>query len=139
MPSDPSDDLLATRYGRRPRPARPWYRRPLPLAAAVLGALLVLAYGAWVAVWQSQGPASTVLQYSVLDDRTAQLRFAVSREPGTAVQCTVHALDASSAEVGLVRVDVPAGPERQVQRTVQLRTTSRAVTVQVESCAEVEG
>ncbi|WP_432535062.1 DUF4307 domain-containing protein [Kineococcus arenarius] len=139
MPSDTTDDLLATRYGRRPRPDRPWYRRPLPLAAAVLGAVLVLAYGVWVAVWQTQGPAYTVISHSVLDDSTAQLRFAVAREPGTAVQCTVHALDSSSAEVGLLRVDVPAGPEREVQQEVRLRTTSRAVTVQVESCATVDG
>ncbi|NAZ87224.1 DUF4307 domain-containing protein [Kineococcus indalonis] len=139
MPSDTTDDLLAARYGRRPRAARPWYRRPLPLAAAVLGALLVLAYGVWVAVAQSQGPSSTVIAHRVLDDRTAEVRVAIAREPGTAVTCAVHALDASSAEVGLVRVDVPAGEQREVQRTVRVRTTSRAVTVQVVSCAQAAG
>ncbi|MCI2238372.1 DUF4307 domain-containing protein [Paenibacillus sp. TRM 82003] len=139
MPSHTTDDLLAARYGRRPRPSRPWYRRPLPLAAAVLGAVLVLAYGAWVAVWQTQGPATTVIGYDVLGDRAVELRFSVARDPGTTVQCTVHALDASSAEVGLLRVDVPAGTEREVQRTVEIRTTSRAATALVESCSQVRG
>ena len=139
MPSETTDDLLAARYGRRPRAGRPWYRRPLPLAAAVLGALLVLAYGVWVAVAQSQGPSSTAIGHRVVDDRTVEVRFAVTREPGTAVTCTVHALDAGAAEVGLLRVDVPAGPEPEVQRTVQVRTTSRAVTAQVVSCARAPG
>ncbi|WP_337062104.1 DUF4307 domain-containing protein [Kineococcus sp. G2] len=139
MPSDTTDDLLAARYGRRPRPQRPWYRRPLPLAAAVVGALLVLAYGAWVAVWHTQGPATSVIGYDVLGEHAVELRFSVAREPGTAVQCTVHALDASSSEVGLLQVDVPASTEREVQRTVEIRTTSRAATALVESCAQVGG
>jgi hypothetical protein len=50
----------------------------------------------------------------------------------------VHALDDGSSEVGLLQVDVPASNERDVQESVQVRTTSRAVTVGVESCSTVE-
>ncbi|PRY15213.1 DUF4307 domain-containing protein [Kineococcus rhizosphaerae] len=135
-PLDP--DVLAARYGRRPpRSGPPWYRRPARLAAAVVGAALVLAYGVWLAVAQSQGPSYTEISHEVLDDRTAQIRFSVTRDPGTAVRCQVHALDDSSSEVGLLQVDVPASPERDVEETVQVRTTSRAVTVGVESCSAV--
>ncbi|MEZ0164618.1 DUF4307 domain-containing protein [Kineococcus sp. LSe6-4] len=131
-------DVLAQRYGRRPRVGRPWYRRPGPLAAAAVGGALVLAYGGWLAVAQSQGPSYTEISHRVIDDRTAQIRFSVTRPAGTQVRCQVHALDSSSSEVGLVQVDVPASEETSVQESVQVRTTSRAVTVGVESCSAVE-
>ena len=132
-------DLLAERYGRRPKDARPWYRRPVRLGLAVLGAVLVLAYGVWVAVAQTGGPSYTEIGHAIVDDTTAEIRFGVTREPGTAVRCTVRALDAGASEVGLLQVDVPASPERDVQETVRVRTTARAVTVGVESCTVVEG
>ncbi|GAB3467279.1 DUF4307 domain-containing protein [Kineococcus endophyticus] len=137
-PADVPPDVLAARYGRRPRPDRRWYRRPVRLAAAVVGGVLVLAYGAWLAVSQSQGPSFTEISHQVVDDRTAEIRFSVTRPAGTEVRCQVHALDASSSEVGLVQVDVPASSATDVQESVQVRTTSRAVTVGVESCSAVE-
>ncbi|GAA0294401.1 DUF4307 domain-containing protein [Kineococcus aurantiacus] len=137
-PGEVPADVLAARYGRRPpRTGRPWYRRPVRLAAAVLGAALLLAYGVWLSVDQSRGPSYTEISHRVLDDRIAEIRFSVTRPAGTAVRCQVHALDESSAEVGLLQVDVPASPETDVQQTVQVRTTSRAVTVGVESCSAV--
>ena len=138
-PRDVPPDLLAERYGRRARDGgTPWYRRPVHLGLAVLGAVLVLGYGVWVSVAQSQGPAYSEISHQILDDRTAEIRFSVTREPGTAVRCQVHALDEGSSEVGLLQVDIPASTERDVQESVQVRTTSRAVTVGVESCSAVE-
>ncbi|WP_432561116.1 DUF4307 domain-containing protein [Kineococcus sp. SYSU DK003] len=138
-PGEVPADVLAARYGRRPaRVGRPWYRRPVPLAAAVLGALLVLAYGVWLAVDQSRGPAYTEISHRIVDDRTAEIRFSVTRGAGVAVRCQVHALDDGSAEVGLLQVDIPASDDTEVQESVQVRTTSRAVTVGVESCSAVE-
>jgi hypothetical protein len=138
-PRDVSPDVLAERYGRRPRgTGTPWYRRPVRLGLAILGAVLVLAYGVWISVAQSQGPAYSEISHRIVDDRTAEIRFSVTREPGTAVRCQVHALDDSSSEVGLLQVDIPATVDRDVQESVQVRTTSRAVTVGVESCSAVE-
>lgn len=139
-PGTTAADALADRYGRRTGPAgRPWYRRPLPLAAAVLGAALVLAYGTWVSVAQSQGPAFTEIGHVIIDDGTAEVRFEVTRDEGQAVRCTVHGLDAGNAEVGVTSIDVPASGPRSVQETVQVRTTARAVTVQVEACVPLPG
>ncbi|WP_432523528.1 DUF4307 domain-containing protein [Kineococcus sp. SYSU DK006] len=138
-PRDVPPDVLAERYGRRSRTGAPWYRRPLPLAAAVLAGLLVLAYGAWVSVAQSRGPAFSEISHRVVDDRSALVRFSVTREPGTDVQCTVRALDADGAEVGVLQVPVPATPERDVQQEVEVTTTQRAVTAGVASCSAVEG
>ena len=133
-------DALADRYGRRTGAAgRPWYRRPVPLVAASLGAALVLAYGTWVAVAQSSGPAFTEIGHVIVDDRTAEVRFEVTRDEGQAVRCTVHGLDAGNAEVGVTSVDVPAAGPRSVQETVQVRTTARAVTVQVKACVPLDG
>lgn len=138
-PRDLPPDVLAQRYGRRPRrTGRRWYRSPVRLGAAIVGAVLVIAYGVWISVAQSSGAAYQEISHTIVDDRTAQIRFSVTREPGTAVRCQVHALDDGSSEVGLLQVDVPASNERDVQESVQVRTTSRAVTVGVESCSTVE-
>jgi hypothetical protein len=138
-PPDVPADVLAARYGRRPKRAgRPWYRQPVKLVAAIVGAALVLAYGVWLSIDQSRGPAYTEISHEVIDDSTAEIRFSVTRGAGVAVRCQVHALDDTSAEVGLVQVDFPASDDTEVQQTVQVRTTSRAVTVGVESCSAVE-
>jgi hypothetical protein len=98
----------------------------------------VLSYGVWLSVDQSQGPSYTEISHEILDDQTAQIRFSVTRGAGVAVRCQVHALDDSSSEVGLLQVDFPASDDTEVQQSVQVRTTSRAVTVGVESCSAVE-
>ncbi|MGI4895273.1 MAG: DUF4307 domain-containing protein [Janthinobacterium lividum] len=134
MDSDP----LAQRYGRPPGGARPWYRRPVLLGLSVLFALLVIGYGVWVSLAQSSGPSFTEIGHSVVDDSTAEIRFSVTREAGQAVRCTVHALDADSSEVGLLQVDVAASTsDADVQETAEVKTTARAVTVEVVSCALV--
>ncbi|WP_432546784.1 DUF4307 domain-containing protein [Kineococcus sp. SYSU DK004] len=131
-------DLLAERYGRRRPGARPWWRRPLPLAGAVLGALALLAWMAWAAVVQTRGPAATEVAHRVVDDSTAELRFAVTRDPGTAVTCAVSAANDRNTEVGLVEVQVPPGGGRTVELTTTVRTVERAVTVGVESCVAAD-
>ncbi|NAZ81741.1 DUF4307 domain-containing protein [Kineococcus sp. R8] len=130
-------DSLDERYGRR-HAGRPWWRRPVPLVAAVLLGVLVVAYGVWVAVVQSSGPSATEITHRVLDASSAEITFAVTREPGTAVRCTVQALDEASTEVGIAQVDVPAGPAATVQETTVVRTTARSVTVGVQGCVPLD-
>lgn len=141
MPDDArldAGDSLDERYGRR-HGGRPWWRRPGPLVAALLGGALLTAYFVWVAVAQSSGPSATEISYRIVDDTTAEIRYSVTRSPGTAVRCTVQALDDASTEVGLARVDIPAGTERDVEQTTDVRTTARAVTVGVQGCVQVGG
>jgi len=139
VPRPIDSDVLAARYGRKPaRRGRPWYRQPVKLVAAIVGAVLVLAYGVWLSIDLSRGPAYTEISHEIIDDSTAQIRFSVTRGAGVAVRCQVHALNDSSSEVGLLQVDIPASDETEVQQSVQVRTTSRAVTVGVESCSAVE-
>jgi len=106
--------------------------------AALLGAALLAAYFVWVAVAQSSGPSATEISHQVLDDSSAQITYAVTRSSGTAVRCTVQALDDASTEVGIAQVDVPAGPRGTVQETTVVRTTSRAVTVGVQGCVALD-
>ena len=131
--------LLAQRYGRRGPGQRPWWRRPLPVAALVVLGLLACAYGVWVAVATSAGPSWTDVSHEIRGDGSVRVTFAVTRPAGTAVSCPVHALDANSSEVGLARVDVPAGGAATAQETIVVRTTSRPVTAEVASCAAVDG
>lgn len=132
------EDSLDERYGRR-HGGRVWWRRPGPLVAAVLGGALLAAYFVWVAVAQSSGPSATEISHQVLSGSSAQVTYAVTRSAGTAVRCTVQALDDASTEVGIAQVDIPAGPQREVQETTVVRTTARAVTVGVQGCVQLGG
>ena len=133
-----SAERLAERYGRRPAAGR--WRRPLSLAAAVAAAVVVLAYLVWVALAGTAERADpTLIGYRVLDDSRTEARFTVAKDPGSTVRCTLQALDAAHAEVGVLDVDLgPTGADL-VQRTSVIRTTNRAVTAVVRSCQVLRG
>ena len=142
MPTPPPPGAAADldrRYGRG-RPREAWWRRPLPLAGAVLGGAAVLAWMVWVAVAGSAERAEpTVISYRVLDDTRIELHYTVAKDPGTTVRCTLQALDASHAEVGVLQEDLGPDGREQVGRTTVVRTTGRPVTAVVRSCEVVGG
>jgi hypothetical protein len=122
---------------------------PLPRPAPGTGkwwaiGLLGCAIGVALAVWF--GLAATVGQvswtdtgYEVIDDRTVEVRFEVHRQPGQAVTCTVRALDRGFGTVGTVEVSVPPSQRPSVSQAVLVRTTTRAVTGVVKTCAAASG
>ncbi len=122
------------RYGARPAspPAR---RRRLAVLAVVLGAVGV-AYAAWFAVSTAGAVSFTTTGYEHLDeDATLRVSFSVTRPAGSVAVCEVEALSSGAAQVGLRSVTVPASPETTVVVTADVRTSERAVTGQVSSCA----
>jgi len=80
-------------------------------------------------------PSWTNLGYRVIDDRTVEVTYLVSRPIGRDVTCAIGALDRSFATVGLVEVRVPSSDGSSVQLTTRVRTTARAVTGLVRSCS----
>ena len=114
--------------------------RPAPGAgkrwvAATIGILLGCALAVWFGLASTVGhPNWTVQGYRVVDDRTVDVTYLVSRPTGRDVTCVVRAMDRSFGTVGLVEVLVPASDSTSVQRTTRVRTTARAVTGVVKSC-----
>jgi Domain of unknown function (DUF4307) len=80
-------------------------------------------------------PSWTVVSYRVIDDRTVDVTYLVSRPTGRGVTCVIQALDRGFGTVGLIEAQVPASDASSVRRTTRVRTTTRAVTGVVRSCA----
>ena len=104
----------------------------------IVGCLAGAAVAVCVGLAATWGQVSWVdTGYRVVDDRTVEVRFDVHRPPGQRVTCTVRALDRGFGTVGTIEVTVPANDQRAVGMAVMLRTTTRAVTGQVKTCATV--
>jgi len=114
--------------------------RPAPGATkwwvvATIGILLGCGMAVWWGLASTVGrPSWTVLSYKVVDDRTVDVTYLVSRPTGRDVTCLVRALDKSFATVGLIEVRVPGSDASSVRRTTRVRTTTRAVTGVVKVC-----
>jgi hypothetical protein len=108
-------------------------------ALATIGILMGCAFAVWWGIASTAGhPTWDVLTYRVLNDRNVDVTYVVSRPAGRNVTCAIAALDRSFATVGLVQVQVQASDGSDgssVRRTTRVRTTARAVTGLVKSCA----
>jgi hypothetical protein len=97
--------------------------------------LLGSAMAVWWGLASTVGrPNWTLMGYHVIDDRSVDVTYVVSRPTGHDVTCTIKALDKGFATVGLIEVQVPASGTSSVKRTTTIRTTQRAVTGVVKSC-----
>ena len=125
---------LDDRYGRTPAVQR---RRWLAGFAAV-GIALGVGFSAWVGLSVGARPLRYQdLGYHVVDASATEVTFAVTfvRGPGApAAVCTLRALNAGHAEVGLkdVRVESTAAT---VTLTARVPTSEQAVTGLVKGCA----
>jgi len=116
-----------------PRPA------PGKARAWVLGSIAIVL-GSAIAVWFGLAstlgkPSWTTLSYHVVDDRTVDVTYLVSRPSDRNVSCVIRAMDKGFATVGLLGVDIPGSESRSVKLTTRIHTTTRAVTGVVKSCS----
>ena len=133
--------LLQDRYGRRSTPSR----RRLLSAGGALTLIAALVFIAWVTIFGRATVNWDDIGYHVVSDSQVEVTFDVNFSgPGsgsgsdadrpTAI-CTIHALNDLRTEVGLRDVSVQAGPGGRVRATVTLKTSERATTGLVKSCA----
>lgn len=111
--------------------------------AWVLGSLAVAA-GVAIAVWfgLSASLGHVTWQntgYKVRSDRLVTVAYQVHRSPGRPVVCTIRALDVRHGTVGTTQDRIPAGPQADVNRRVQVHTTTTAVTGTVDTCEYAGG
>jgi Domain of unknown function (DUF4307) len=105
---------------------------------ATVAILLGCAMAVWFGLASTVGKASwTTMSYRVIDDRTVDVTYRVSRPAGSTVTCLVSAMDRGFATVGQVEVRVPGSQTSSVERTTRIRTTTRAVTGVVKSCSVI--
>ena len=121
--------------GRYGAPAAPWRRRAL-LVVGLVAAAVALAWLVWASLAAASRATADTQGYEVVDDATVLVTFSVVKGADDRVACTVEALSAGSAQVGLAVVDV--GPEDGATsvHTVTLRTQERAVTGRVRECTD---
>ena len=101
-----------------------------------IGILLGCALAVWFGLASTVGkPSWTDLGYHVIDDRTVDVTYLVSRPIGRDVTCAIRAMDQGFGTVGLVEVHIPGSDTSSVKRTTRVRTTTRAVTGVVRSCS----
>jgi hypothetical protein len=106
-----------------------------------VGALL--AVGVAGAVWVGLKPGTETLTwsdvgYSVRGPEQIDVTFEVVKDPDVTARCTVQALSAAYAEVGVVTVTVGPADARAVRHTVPVATQELAVTGVVDRCEPVE-
>lgn len=116
----------------RPDPRTPAGRRALLGGLAVALAVVAVAWYGWRTTAGQVVP--TVTAYSVTSDSTTRVEYDLVRPAGVAVTCRVSALDGRKGRVGTVVDEVPTGEGHVVHRSVEIRTSARAVTGLVESC-----
>ncbi|MBP6995587.1 MAG: DUF4307 domain-containing protein [Phycicoccus sp.] len=113
--------------------------RPAPGTARwwVIGGVAVsvmVAVIVWLGLQRVGSLTPEVVGYRVDSDAVTWIDYQVNRPEGTAVTCTLTALDETFGRAGTATDEVPAG-EGWVRRQVAIRTTHRAVTAVVDSCA----
>jgi hypothetical protein len=118
---------------------------PIPRPAAgtarwwvvgTIGILLGCALAVWFGLASTLGkPSWTDMGYHVIDDKSVDVTYVVSRPVGRNVTCAIRAMDKGFGTVGLVDVHIPASQTSSVQRTTRVRTTNRAVTGVVSFCS----
>lgn len=103
-----------------------------------LGCLAAVGVIVWWGIVSTVGSVRPeVTGYVVQSDTSIVVEYDLHRPEGTAVVCRITALDGGRNRVGTVEDAVPATGPASVHRTVQLRTSVRAVTGVVDSCTRV--
>ncbi|GAA1797170.1 MAG: DUF4307 domain-containing protein [Actinobacteria bacterium] len=113
----------------RPANSRRWW------VIGSIGCAAMLAVVAWFGVSATHGRVSWQTRgYVVQDPSAVSVTFDVHRPAGLAVSCRLKAMDARFGTVGSLDVPIPAGPQRSLTLTHEVRTTALAVTGTVERC-----
>ena len=93
----------------------------------------------WFGLSSTEGAVtSTDIGFERNGEREIVMIFDVTRPPGTALSCTVTAMDDQYGRVGTKEQAVPASDDETTRVRAAVRTTTTAVTATVKDCAAVD-
>ncbi|EKA62666.1 DUF4307 domain-containing protein [Janibacter hoylei] len=98
-----------------------------------------VAMSIWYGLSMTSGAITTTdVGFERNGEREIVMVFDVTRPTGTALSCTVTAMDSTYGRVGTKEQAVPASDERTTRVRAAVRTTTRAVTATVADCTVVD-
>jgi hypothetical protein len=101
-----------------------------------IGISLGVAIAIWFGLSATVGlPSWQTMGYKVVDNQSVRVDFEVYSPDGRDVVCTLHALAADFSVVGSADVPVPLAGHNAAKKSVTVRTTTRAVTGEVDTCS----
>ncbi|SHW79133.1 Uncharacterised protein [Mycobacteroides abscessus subsp. abscessus] len=123
---------LQERYGVRNSPEK----RRWALVGTVVIAVGFVATVIWVAFAfiSSQAIKTNTLSYSHINDSRVSVTFSVNATPGTALDCSLEALNSVRAQVGYTVVHIPPQTNRLSTHTAEITTQGSAVSGVVRKC-----
>lgn len=106
-----------------------------------LGIAFTLVFVSWLGYREfsvaGQRVTAQTLGFQIVDGRTTQIEFEVTKPAEAAVVCTVQAQDIKHAVVGSATVDIPASAATVSRHATTIRTTTPAVAALVHSCVRM--
>jgi hypothetical protein len=124
------DDLMASRYGKKPVRNS---RLKISIAAAALLAVF-LAWAAWVTIFAPPTVKASVAGYEVVDSSQTTIRFNVVKPAGKVAVCAARVLDKAYSVVGYREILIDAGAAENKVFSVSVNTTQEGVTGLVDNC-----
>src|SRR5690625_7115996 len=124
-------EALSSRYGA----GKQGKMRVLWRVLLIVGGIIFVATALWAAFNLSRADVTWKdLGYSVHGPESVTVDFNVTKDPGTSARCTLEALNAHYAQVGLLDVDIPAADRATTRHSATLATQELAVTGIVNTC-----
>lgn len=118
----------AAAESRRSRGSLRWW-----LVGGVLVAI-ASAITVWFVLAGSEAAISSQVVAYEAGERQLDVTIEVTRPAGTAVSCTVAAVDRKHASVGTREVAIPAGEEETTRASTTVRTTTTPANVVIRAC-----
>jgi uncharacterized protein DUF4307 len=112
----------------------------LRLGYVIIGVVVAVAAFGWAYVManvgQTPGIVAQTVAFRVIDDRTVEIDYTVTKPTDRTVRCDLRAVDVNFAEVARVEITVPSGTAH-VTGDERLWTSARATSAQVTDCVPV--
>lgn len=124
-----NSDLLATRYGQRSRLSTKAKR-----ILAVLGVAAITAISIYFGLANYTGVEYKEISFSVIDARSAELTFDLTKPNDSTAICAVQALNEQFGVVGYKEVEITPQQTQTVRLTVSINTIELATTALVDDC-----
>lgn len=129
MTMESNADLLASRYGQKPKADAKRYR-PFAIAGVVLMTITAMWFG-----YANYSPVSHQdIGFRVISQWETEVDFELTKPQDATVVCSIQALNNSYLAVGYLEVELGPSDFQTNRHTVTVLTTELAVTGLVDEC-----